>query len=266
MNYASLCLINSPSVAVRVAAGLLSLALPLLAIRAQADGTNLPPLHICLISGSVEYESDKSLSDFEAFLKSNYHVTCHRASGKDKGQGLPGLEALDGSDLAVVFARRVTLTTNELSRLKQFVARGGPILGIRTASHAFQNWPEFDREVLGGNYSGHSADKIVQVQIISGRLGHPLLAGVTPFESRKLYQNPRLAEDTVVLLEGVVGDEREPVAWARDRNGARVFYTSLGTQADFQTKSFRQLLVNAVFWTTRRDPSTCRLPSNPSSQ
>jgi type 1 glutamine amidotransferase len=35
--------------------------------------------------------------------------------------------------------------------------------------------------------------------------------------------------------------------------GARIFYTSLGVPEDFKEASFRQLLRNAVFWTTKRD-------------
>jgi len=38
----------------------------------------------------------------------------------------------------------------------------------------------------------------------------------------------------------------EPVAWVRQHNGGRMFYTSLGVQEDFACESFRRLLMNAI--------------------
>jgi len=40
-----------------------------------------------------------------------------------------------------------------------------------------------------------------------------------------------------------------PVAWTNTHKGDRVFCTSLGHPKDFKVKSFRGLLINAIFWT-----------------
>ena len=48
--------------------------------------------------------------------------------------------------------------------------------------------------------------------------------------------------------------EAEPITWTREHQGARVFYTSLGHPADFEEPGFRQMLINALYWTTRRQP------------
>lgn len=215
-------------------------------------------LNICLLSASAEYESDKSLSEFQSFLERRARIECQRAFGKDKGEGLPGLEALNAADLLIVFTRRVTLPPAQLALLKRYLATGKPVIGLRTASHGFQNYPEFDREILGGGYKGHYTNSEVAVHIAAGRSAHPLLSGVAEFTSRKLYKNPTLADDAVVLLEGTATAVREPLAWVRERNGGRVFYTSLGTPEDFRQESFRRLLVNAVFWTTRHDEAAFR--------
>jgi len=214
-----------------------------------------PPLKICLLSASAEYESDKSLGEFQEFLENKYLITCHRISGKDKGDSLPGLEALSASDLMIVFTRRVTLPAAQLGLLKKYLASGRPVIGLRTASHAFQNYLEFDREILGGGYKGHFGNEEAAVTLSPGRASHPVLAGVSGLTSHKLYKNPTLTDDVVVLLDGAIGSHREPVAWVRERNGTRVFYTSLGTPEDFAQESFRRLLVNAIFWTTRRGPT-----------
>lgn len=210
------------------------------------------PLKVCLLSASAEYESEKSLSDFQSYLEGRYQIVCQRVFGKDKGDSLPGLEDISSADLIIVFTRRVTLPTAQLESLQKYIAAGKPIIGLRTASHAFQNYTNFDRDILGGGYKGHYTNSQVAVQISPGRSAHPVLVGVTSFTSRKLYKNPTLADDVVVLLEGATASEREPIAWVHEHNGGRIFYTSLGTQEDFTQDSFKRLLTNAIFWTTRR--------------
>jgi type 1 glutamine amidotransferase len=238
--------------------------LPLLLLSAAllGSGAATPPLTICLLSASAEYQSDKSLAEFQTYLESHYRINCQRAFGKDKTDDLPGLEALETSDLMLVFTRRLNLPEPQLARIKKYIASGRPIIGLRTASHAFQTYLEFDREVLGGGYNGHYGDDPVELHFVSNQAKHPVLAGVTPFSSQKLYKNPTLASDATVLLEGTIPGHREPVAWVREHNGSRVFYTSLGIPEDFAQESFRRLLVNSIFWTTRRDEAATRRPSN----
>jgi type 1 glutamine amidotransferase len=240
----------------------------LLLITSGASGADAPPLQICLLSASAEYESDKSLRDFQAWLETQYRVVCHQVFGKDKGDTLPGIAALESADLMIVFTRRVTLPPAELAHLQKYLAAGRPVIGLRTASHAFQNYPEFDREILGGGYKGHYTNAPAAIQLSLGRAPHPILAGVTDFNSRKLYKNPTVADDVVVLLNGVSLGNQEPVAWVRERP-RRVFATSLGTPEDFSEASFRRLLVNAIFWTTQRDETdqrrTTTIPAQPVS-
>ena len=83
-----------------------------------------------------------------------------------------------------------------------------------------------------------------------------MLAGVESFASpgNKLYKNPSPSPDVLVLQRGTAPGADEPVTWVREREGGRVFYTSLGIPADFKNDAFRRMLVNAVFWTARREP------------
>jgi putative membrane-bound dehydrogenase-like protein len=211
-------------------------------------------LNVCLVSGSLEYESDASLSGFQKYLEEHYPVQCTRAFRKSDDD-LPGLDNLDTCDVIVLFTRRLTISGEQLEKVKKYCKSGKPIVGVRTASHAFQNWLELDKEVLGGNYKGHyGASPAVEVQIVAQARNHPILSGVKPFQSAgSLYQNPNLADDVEVLLTGSIPGHTEPVAWTRSHNGGRVFYTSLGHQKDFADENFRRLLVNALFWTAKRD-------------
>jgi acetyl esterase/lipase len=215
------------------------------------------PLRVCLVSGSLEYKSNESLAEFQKFLESNYRVKCTRAflPGSEV-DNLPGLENLDQSDVMLLFTRRLNLSGEQLERIKNYCLAGKPIVGVRTASHAIQSWLDLDKEVLGGNYHGHyGADSGTDVKIVERAKDHPLLAGVRPFHSAgSLYKNEGLSADNDILMTGTNPEATEPITWTRTFKGARIFYTSLGHPKDFEEAGFRQLLVNALFWTTGRTP------------
>jgi putative membrane-bound dehydrogenase-like protein len=221
----------------------------------QADHPPATPavLRICLLSGAVEYQSDASLSSFQDYLEKHYPVKCLRAFRKSDRE-VAGLENLERCDVLLLFARRLTLPSAQLARIQKYCQAGKPLVAVRTASHAFQNWLAFDREVLGGDYHFHyPAGPICQVTLVPEARGHPVLTGVQPFTSpASLYKNPQPAREVTVLLRGSIPGHTEPVAWVRTYRGGRIFYTSLGHPADFQNEQFRQLLVNALFWTVGR--------------
>src|SRR5205823_25033 len=80
---------------------------------------------IVLISGEPEYSSSNSLPAFKRLLETNYEFRCtylHWAATND----LPGIEALDRADLAIVFVRRMTLPDDQLAHVKKFVASRKP--------------------------------------------------------------------------------------------------------------------------------------------
>jgi putative membrane-bound dehydrogenase-like protein len=218
------------------------------------------PLKVCLVSGSLEYKSDESLSAFQKYLEENYHVHCSRAFRK-ADDDLPGLENLEACDVMLLFTRRLTISGAQLERVQKYCRAGKPIVALRTASHGFQNWLALDKEILGGNYKNHyGAGLSVQVEIVKPARNHPILASVQPFTSPgSLYRNSGLSKDAAVLLTGSIPGHTEPIAWTRMHKGGRIFYTSLGHPEDFKAENFKRLLVNALFWTANRQaPSPSR--------
>lgn len=210
------------------------------------------PLRVCLVSACLHYKSDQSLAVLEEYLQEKWKMKCSRAFSQKKDD-LPGLENLERSDCMLLFARRMTIKGEPLERIKRYCRRGGAIVGVRTASHAFENWLEMDKEVLGGDYQGHFGNKLTEVEIVEAGKDHPILAGVKPFGSRgTLYKNPRIAKDATVLLAGTFPGQTYPVAWVRVHRGGRVFYTSLGHPIDFRDANFLRLLANAISWTSAK--------------
>jgi len=231
---------------------------------------------IVFVIGEDEYDAQKTLPEFAGELGNKYGFCCEfaqavpRAAGEKQRNNISGMELLQSGDLAVIYVRRRALPTEQMNYLRDFVDSGRPLIGLRTASHAFAlrnrspapgyaDWPEFDRQVLGGNYHGHHGNKSADgprtyVWIKPGAESHPIPAGVPDGEIHVrswLYKVLPLAATTQVLMMGRVGERRphEPVAWTNIRpGGGRVFYTSLGHADDFKLEAFRRMLTNAVFW------------------
>jgi putative membrane-bound dehydrogenase-like protein len=214
------------------------------------------PLRLALVSGSFEYKSDTSLQKLRELLHKQYGLECLLIAAKaEKDTTLPGIEQLKECDAAIFFTRRLRLEGDSLEAVRAFARSGKPILGIRTASHGFQNWLEMDGEIFGGSYQGHYGNDLTcEVKLADKAKDHPVLRGVRPFRSAgSLYKNPRLAADVTVLLYGTIPTgQTEPVAWVREVAGRRIFYTSLGHPDDFRDENFIRLLLNALEWTTRQ--------------
>lgn len=234
-----------------VSLALAVLALTLALVTGQAGEKKV--LQVCLVSGSLEYDSDTSLARLQTFLEKNYAIKCSRAFRKTDTD-VPGLENLDTCDVMVLFTRRLPLKGEQLERIKKYCQSGKPLVGIRTASHAIQTWLDLDKEVLGGNYKGHFPDgPVCVVKVEDKAKDHPILKGVGSFNSAgSLYKNTGLSPDVDILLTGTIPDHTEPVAWTRSYKGGRIFYTSLGHQKDFSDENFLRLLANSIVWTARK--------------
>ncbi|MFM7592762.1 MAG: ThuA domain-containing protein, partial [Isosphaeraceae bacterium] len=201
------------------------------------------------------------------------------ANDNDKTD-LPGLDAIDEADVLLISVRRKPLKAAQLDKIQQFVRSGKPVVGIRTASHAFHlrtgqppegtaSWPGLDAEVWGGSYTNHHANDLKsQIIAIDSAKDHPVLMGVkVPFhQGGSLYKVNPLQPGAVPLLNGQAeGVGLEPVAYTFTRNdGGRSFYTSLGHKADFENPAFIRLLVNSLLWAAGRDvPKDFQIPRSP---
>jgi nicotinamidase-related amidase/type 1 glutamine amidotransferase len=219
------------------------------------------------ISAESEYKAAESLPGFAHELEMQYGLRCEILQGSAERRSryrhhISGMEILEDADLALLFVRRRAFQAEQMKYFRAYLDSGKPLVALRTASHAFDTrgdappghveWRDFDPEVLGGNYHGHHGrGPTTTVTAARGAENHPIMAGVkTPFASKApLYEARPLKESTNPLLFGSIPDEKpEPVAWTNMYGQSRIFYTSLGNVDDFQNASFRQLLINTVFW------------------
>ncbi len=208
-------------------------------------------LNLCMLSGSFEYDSETSLNIFKSFVEKNYSIQANLIV-YDSEDDDPSLSVLDDADVLLVFTRRLNTEGESLRQFQTYCERGRPLVGVRTASHAYQNWLEFDKAVLGGDYQGHYGHgPTVQLETVATE--HPILNDIPKFESYgSLYKNPSLRDDTSVLLMGHTDEHSEPVAWTRLHNGGRICYTSLGHQKDFELDPFLRFLAQNILWVSKQ--------------
>jgi len=218
---------------------------------AAADAPTKP--HIVMIACEDEYDAKVSLPAWAKELNKAGAYRITQLEGNEKKTDIPGLEALDSADLVVLYFRRATLPAEQLDKLKAYFASGKPTLAIRTTSHGFQNWLEFDRIVLGATYGNHYGDKQTgtDIRYVEKQAKHPILAGIEqkPFHSPMwVYKYTDVADTVTVLMTGRYKKHVEPVTWTNVYKGGRVFYTSMGLPEDFKNPAFVKMLANAVAW------------------
>ena len=111
---------------------------------------------------------------------------------------IPGLEALRSADLLVLFTRFRDLPDDQMQYLVDYIESGRPVIGLRTATHAFnpsagnkkfarfgwqsKDWDGgFGRQVLGEtwiNHHGQHGKQSTRGLIAEGASDHPILRGI----------------------------------------------------------------------------------------
>lgn len=229
---------------------------------------------IMVVENPNNYEAPRSMRDFAAKeLKPLGHQVTIIEGDKPQPHHFAGLvEALKDADLLVLFSRRRFPPKDQMAAIRAHLDAGKPLLGIRTANHAFipkpnevldpslVPWPEFTVEVLGAPNTGYETKGLPYTVSVPAGVKTPLLEGVNAaaiLGHQSLYKVLPLAADTTPILIGTAKTDTsppQPVAWTRayGPNKARVFYTSLGAPEDMLIADVRRLLVNAVKWTIEK--------------
>lgn len=258
------------------------------------EGTDGPGKgkHIVFLAGDHEYRSEESLPAIARILAKHHGFKCTVLFDIDKDgniaagepQNIPGMEALDSADLAVVFLRFQGLPPEQMKHFDAYLNRGGPIVGLRTATHAFNGTPEpyskydfnskvegyesgFGHQVLGQTWVGHYGQNHAQstrITIVPEKAAHPILRGVKDIwvQAGGYVGKPTSGEILTMAqpLNGMTPDSPAdakkppmPSEWTRSYKSpsgkeGRVFTTLYGTSEDITNEGYRRLLVNGIFW------------------
>lgn len=102
--------------------------------------------HIVLVGGDEEYRSEESLPMLAKILTEHhgFSTTVLFAINPETGfvdpnfqQNIPGLDFLKTADLMIIATRFRELPDDQMQYIHQYLTAGKPVIGLRTATHAF---------------------------------------------------------------------------------------------------------------------------------
>jgi len=165
---------------------------------------------VVLISGDEEYRSEEAMPVLAGILSRHHGFDCRVVFAIDPKSGIvdpnnrnniPGLEALSDADLMVIGTRFRDLPDGQMAYIDTYLKTGRPVIGMRTATHAFniggnkkyahysngyngskKEWQGgFGKVVLGdfwkNHHGGHKSESTVGI-IAPGAEKHPTTRGV----------------------------------------------------------------------------------------
>ena len=164
---------------------------------------------IVFVSGDEEYRSEEGLPMLAKLLAKNHGFKCTVLFAVDEktgeinpnnGGNIPGLAALDTADLMVILTRFRHLPEDQMKHIDDFLMAGKPVIGLRTATHAFdgmkgiyekynngykgsvEGWTDgFGRAVLGEKWISHHGNHMRESTrgvFAPDASGDPVLTGI----------------------------------------------------------------------------------------
>lgn len=207
-------------------------------------------LKVVFVSGAESYNTDQGFADLAAYLSREHQMDCEVLRMSADQTAIVGIERLLQADTAVFHVRRKTLNPQNLAILKQFFASGKGFVALRSTSHGWENWKDFDQEILGAKYGGPGGGNFGLATKLTMK-DHPIWRGVEGLDTKKdLYRITEVKPDVTVILEGETKNGTVPVGWTRPHHQSRLFYLALGYQQEMEHPAFRKMTVNALHWVT----------------
>jgi len=260
-----------------------------------ADWLNLPAKQgtangktIVLVSGDEEYRSEESCPMLAKILSQKFGFNCVVlfAINPDGGyidpnfrKNIPGLSQLDSADLLIIGTRFRELPADQLAHFANFLDAGKPVIGFRTATHAFTGpamtgdfkWSAFGINILGEkwvNHHGKHKSEGTRSIVEAANATNEILQGVGEiFATTDVYGIANLDQHAATILlrgavtqsldpssknvEGPQNSPMMPLAWLRDYTApnktakGKAFCTTLGASMDFADEDLRRLFINA---------------------
>lgn len=260
----------------------------------EGEGGSGRGKHIVLIANDHNYRSQEAVPALARILAKHHGFKCTVLFGVDPDTGIilpgesniPGMEVLQNADLLVLYTRFQHLPEEQMQHFVDYLDRAGPIVALRTSTHAFKipedapfakysyNYSKpgyeggFGRQVLGETWNGHHGknnEQSTRLEIVAAAAGHPILRGVKEMWAACGGYFTEPSDDCDILamaqpLDGMSPDspvakdlEAAPGAWTRiyrGKNGAtgRTFTSTYGASDDLLDPGYRRSLINACFW------------------
>lgn len=144
--------------------------------------------------------------------------------------------------------------------LQRFVRGGGGVVGIHGAADSHYNWPWY-QQLIGGHFVRHPSgtpEGALQVIDKSHRAARGVDASMRLVDEWYYFDDydPRMTL-LITLDPASIGEpdaNPNPVSWAHEFDGGRVFYTAMGHTAEsYSEKNFLNHLAGGLAWVLKRE-------------
>lgn len=208
--------------------------------------------HIVLISGDEEYRSEEGLPMLAQILSTHhgFKTTVLFAIHPETGlidpnyqQNIPGLQSLETADLMIIATRFRGLPEDQMKYIDDFLKAGKPVIGLRTATHAFNfgdknnayarysynssvpGWEGgFGKKILGETWINHHGIHGKEgtrglIDAFAERNNHPIIQGVKDiWGPTDVYGITRIPDGAEVLVWGASTagmTDTAPINWQK---------------------------------------------------
>ena len=215
--------------------------------------------HILFIASDHEYRGEETCPAIARIMAQRFGFKCTVLFGqtpqgliKPGSSNIPGIEAIDDADMVFLFLRFVKPNDQWMAKFESYLQRGGPILGLRTTTHAFNgiegkyakyNYNEakdfvggFGRQILGETWNpslgaGHYGSNhkyATAMNVVPKQANHPIMAGVEDMHTMAGAYSAVPMPDSVILAnnqvlssmqegaEPLTNKKPQPAAWVRN--------------------------------------------------
>ncbi|KAI1331998.1 carboxylesterase-like protein [Xylariaceae sp. FL0255] len=217
------------------------------------------PFRLFVFSKTAGYRHDSIPAGIEGFKQLGISTKAFTVDASEDAS-LINLEYLKQFKVVVFLSPSGEfLTREQLGSLKAYINHGGGFVGIHCASSAMYSEPWYG-ELIGAYFADHPEPQhgIVKVE----NKDHVIVSGF-PEEFKwfdewyNFTSNPRdkvtvmLSTDESEYRGGTMGSDH-PLAWCREFDGSRTFYTSLGHFDEaYRDEAFMKHVLNGVLWAAK---------------
>lgn len=250
--------------------------------------------HLVFIASDHEYRAEETCPALARILSQHHGFKTTVLFGVDEdghikagASNIKGLEALEDADLMVIFTRFLDLPDEQMKHIADYVEKGGPVVGLRTSSHAFkipkgEKYSKYDfrypgkdylkgfgHQILGNTWVGHYGQnhrQATRIKLVPEQKNHPILRGVDdnalciagayvgiPDESFTVLTKSQPLNGMIRNAPADPEKAPSPSTWTRtyqspDGKSHRVFHSTQGASQDLLDPDYRRLLINGIFW------------------
>jgi hypothetical protein len=215
--------------------------------------------HILFIASDHEYRGEETCPAIARIMAKRYGFKCTVLFGqtddgviKPGSSNIPGIEAIEDADMLFLFLRFLKPDEAWMGRFDAYLKKGGPVLGLRTTTHAFNGIGHsfkhynynckdanfvggFGRQVLGetwnpklgaGHY-GRNHKYATAMHTVPAQAEHPVMRGVkdmhgmagaysaVPMPNSTILATNQVLQSMEVGAAALDGKPPQPAAWVR---------------------------------------------------